>query len=43
MMGNKETNHFENAQWIFVKDIPEDVCNTYFEYSSIKAFIHNII
>ena len=35
MMGNKETNHFENAQWIFVKDIPEDVCNTYFEYETV--------
>lgn len=29
-----EKNLFQNAKWIFVKDIPADVCNTYFEYET---------
>ena len=30
----EKKNYFENAQWIFVKDVPGDVCNTYFEYET---------
>lgn len=31
----KENNpYFQNAQWIFVKDIPKDICNTYFDYQT---------
>jgi hypothetical protein len=26
--------YFADAQWIFVKDIPKNVCNTYFEYET---------
>ena len=30
----EKKNYFEHAQWIFVKGIPRDVCNTYFEYEA---------
>ena len=27
-------NYFQDADWIFVKDIPKDICNTYFDYKA---------
>ncbi len=31
----KENNlYFQNAQWIFARDIPSDICNTYFDYQA---------
>lgn len=33
-MHNDNISYFQNAQWIFVKDIPKDVCNAYFDYQT---------
>ena len=31
----KENNlYFQNAQWIFARDIPSDICNAYFDYQA---------
>ena len=31
---NCKNNYFQNAEWIFVQDIPQDTCNAYFDYKA---------
>ena len=40
-MPQENNMHFQNAQWIFVKDIPADVCNGYFDYQAELSIEEN--
>lgn len=33
-MPKENDQYFQNAQWIFAKDIPANICNTYFDYQT---------